>query len=305
MVTAVRTAGALALILCARTAAADEETSTEARVVSASAVATVYAAFGTYAYFAWFDGAHQVPFFVVSDWRDEGPFALHSYAGGADKWGHFWSNYIMTRGTTELLVAGGWPRLASSLVIAGLTETAFALSEVKDGFVWGFEVGDFAMNMAGAGLAVLMENVPAIDRLFDFRLQYWPSRDYRALVKNMPFFQRGNGVDFTQDYSGQSYMLALHLRGIDALATPRETAWTRYVDVVAGFETRGFEPVRQDMAIGPNQTFYFGVAVNMQAVLDALFAPSLARRLGDGAFEVVSLPGTTFRYAELQRVLPP
>ena len=106
-------------------AAADEPVDPPAEhlVASASAVAGVYAAFGAYAYFAWFHQAHEVPFFVVSDWRDEGPFAVHSYAGGADKFGHCWFNYILTRSTTELLVAGGWNRLGSSLVAAGLASS--------------------------------------------------------------------------------------------------------------------------------------------------------------------------------------
>jgi hypothetical protein len=39
---------------------------------------------------------------------------------------------------------------------------------MKDGPVWGYEVGDTVANFNGAALAVLMENVPALDRLFDF-----------------------------------------------------------------------------------------------------------------------------------------
>ena len=292
---------AIALALAAATAHADEprdKPSTRDLAVSASAVAGVYAVFGTYAYFAWFRHAHQVPFFVVDDWREENPFALHSYAGGADKFGHAWFNYILTRGTTELLAKGGWSRLGSSLVAFGLAETAFTISEIKDGFIWGFEVGDAAANVTGAALAVLLENSPALDRLFDFRLAYFPSADYRYLVRNNSFFQRGEGIDFTQDYSGQSYLLALHLRGIPGL---RDQPWAPFVDLVGGFETRGYDPMPQNPNLGPRQIFYGGLAVNMQGLLDALLPDSLGRRIGHGIFEVISVPYTTLRYGEAMR----
>src|SRR5262249_28525038 len=111
------------------------------RRASAISVVGVYGAFATYAYVAWFHGAAQRPFFFETRWAQENPFALRTYAGGADKWGHGWASYALTRGTTELLVAGGWPRLQSSLVAAGLASAAFTVQEIKDGSIWGFEVG--------------------------------------------------------------------------------------------------------------------------------------------------------------------
>lgn len=293
----------LALFAIAGTARADDEIASPPApsthlALSASAVAGVYAVFGTYAYFAWFRNAHEMPFTVIDDWRSENPFGIHSYAGGADKFGHAWFNYILVRGTTEMLAAGGWGRVGSSLVSAALAETAFTISEIKDGFIWGFEVGDAAANLAGAALAVLFESSPTIDRLFDFRLAYFPSSDYRYLVRSMPFFQRGNGIDFTQDYSGQSYLLALHLSGLPRV---KDEPWARFVDVVGGFETRGFEPVRQDTSIAPRQIFYAGLSINLQGVLEALLPDSLGRRIGRGAFEVIGLPGTTLRYGEAMR----
>ena len=152
--------------------------------------------------------------------------------------------------------------------------------------------------MTGALLAVLLENSPQLDRLFDFRFQYFPSSDYRYLVRNMPFFQRGNGIDFTQDYSGQSYVLALHLREVPVV---REQPWAQFVDVIGGFETHGFDPMPQDPSVVPRQIFYAGISVNMQGVLDALFPDSLGRRLGHGFFEVVNLPYTTLRFGEATR----
>jgi Predicted periplasmic lipoprotein (DUF2279) len=270
------------------------------RRISAASVAAVYGAFGTWAYFAWFHGAHEQPFFFETSWKQEQPFALHTYAGGADKWGHTWANYALTRGTTELLVAGGWRRLPSSLVAAGLAGAAFTIQELKDGSIWGFEVGDLAGDLSGAALAVLMENLPAVDRLLDFRLQYFPSADFRRLA-GAKFWSRGDGVDFAQDYSGMSFQLALHLGALPGVTTQPSLWWMQWVDFIAGFETRGYSPDPMPRIYDPYQTWYLGVGVDMQSVLAALVRPGKLRSFGHGFFEVISLPATELRLGEVRR----
>jgi hypothetical protein len=263
--------------------------------LAALSVAGVYLPFATWAYFAWFRGAHQVPFWFDTAWNDE-KLGLHTYAGGADKFGHMWSNYVLARGTTALLTAGGWSRLSSSLISAGLAELYFTMSEIKDGYVWGFEVGDAVGNVSGAVLAVLMENIPVIDRLFDFRLEYFPSHAYLHLAAQKPF-SRGDGLDISQDYTGQSYMLALHLGELPGC---KAVVWLKYFDAVVGFEARNYEPT--DTKLLPvHQTQYLGVAINMQALLDTLFRDSSGRRIGHGIFEVYSVPYTTAHLAEYTR----
>ena len=264
--------------------------------IAAGTLAGIYATVGTWAYFAWFHGANTAPFWVDDKWDDE-KIGLHTYAGGADKFGHLWANYVLVRGTTELLVNGGWPKWQSSLVSAGLAELAFTASEIKDGFIWGFEVGDIVGNVSGAILAVIMENHPKLDRLFDFRLEYVPSAGYRDLLTHQPL-QRAGGIDIAQDYDGQSYMLALHLKAIPELSAPNWLHWVRYVDVVAGFESRNYSPRNAD---DPYQTIYAGVTINMQHVLEQLFCDSTGRRVGNAIFEVLQTPDTTLRFAQASR----
>ena len=298
-------------IVCAlaRVAAADDgagsssaaPTPTLSKGWAAASVAGVYGAFGTWAYFAWFHGAHTSPFWVDDSWADENPFGLHTYAGGADKWGHLWANYVLTRGTTELLVAGGYRRLPASLVAAGLAEAAFTASEIKDGFIWGFEVGDIAGNVAGAALAVLLENSPALDRLFDIRMQYFPSADFGTLLKNK-LLSRGDGLDVAQDYTGQSFMVALHLGALPHALDSPWSRWMEYVDLVGGFETRYYSPPPMPREFAPYQSFYAGLTINMQAVLTSLLPESRGRTIGRGIFEVFQIPGTTVRFAEARRV---
>ncbi len=271
------------------------------KLASALTTGAIYSAFGVYAYFAWFYGKEQVPFYVISDWGQENPFALHSYAGGADKWGHAWSNYALTRGTTELLAEGGWDKFRASVAAGGLSVAWFTVSELKDGVTVGFEVGDEAMNVAGAALGVVMENVPELDRRFDFRMAYWPSSTYLHLADQMPFKHNG-GLDIGQDYTGQSYLLAYHLRTLPRSIVDSPAAWwCHYTDLVVGFETRHYSPVEVPQQYPRTQTFYVGVTLDLQAVLGALLPRSGLRTFGDGLFEVYAIPNSTVRFAEAHR----
>ena len=144
----------------------------------------------------------------------------------------------------------------------------------------------------GAGLSLLMVNVPEVDELFDVRLEYVPTKEYRDSL-----FDDGN-LDFAQDYSGQSYMLALHLKAIPGLSTRKWMGWSRYVDVVAGFETRNYTPVPNDPDAVRRQSVYLGAALNVQHVLARLLGRrSTGRRIGHGVFEYLSLPYTTLKAA--------
>jgi len=262
-----------------------------AKLIAAASIGAIHVAYATWSYFAWYRDANS------EDWHIEPStgFQVDGYAGGADKLGHAWSNYSLTRATTAVLTAAGWRRLPSSLASAGLTELAFTLTELQDGYVFGFDYEDIAANVAGAGLAVLMDNVPAVDRLFDFRLSYFPSRDYRRT------FRESGSVDVGQDYTGQSYLLALHVGALPRMNESDYTYWARYIDLAVGFEAKHYSPAPEPRLTEPRQTLYLGLAINMQGVLNELFDDSRGRRIGRGVFEVYSLPYTTFRYAEASR----
>jgi hypothetical protein len=286
-----------ASLLCARAVASPPETKVDddkrSKIVAAASIGAIHIGYATWSYFAWYRGADSNDFFLA----DEPLFGEATYAGGADKLGHLWSNYTLTRGTTAVLSAAGWPRLQSSIASALLTEVAFTLTEVQDGFyMYGFEAHDMFANVTGAGLAVLFDNVPIVDRLFDLRVEYFPSRDYRRS------FARTGSVDVGQDYTGQSFILALHVGAIPTLADNDWTYWSRFVDLAVGFEAKHYAPVPEVQEALPRQTLYFGIAFNMQGILAALLPPSTGRLIAHGAFEVYSLPYTTLRFGEASRV---
>jgi len=285
----------IAALIATRAAAqppdAPEHDNKRAKIVAAASIGAIHLAYATWSYFAWYRDASS------EDWRIEpgAAFGVDSYAGGADKLGHAWSNYTLTRGTTALLTAGGWRRLPSSIVAAGLTEVAFTLTEIQDGYVFGFDPHDIAANVSGAAFAVLLDNVPALDRLLDFRVQYFPSADYRHA------FRENGSVDVAQDYTGQSYLLALHAGALPHAMDLDYMYWARYVDFTVGFEAHHYSPVPEVRETARRQTMFLGLSINMQGVLNELFPDSRGRRIGRGIFEVYSLPYTTFRYVEESR----
>ncbi|HET9989531.1 MAG TPA: DUF2279 domain-containing protein [Kofleriaceae bacterium] len=252
-------------------------------------VAGTWAAASTYAYFAWFRHATRTtdPLYTL-----EG-FGVNTYAGGADKLGHFWAGHMFSYLTTEALVHGGYRTLPSSLVGFGLSQLFGTISEYKDSLHYQFEFGDIIANCSGALFNVLLENWPALDRLIDLRLDYWPTTEYLRLLRH------GN-IDGAQDYSGQSYLFAVHLRAVPGLDSPW-LGWSKYVDAVIGFETRNYAPMPDDPSAIRRQVLYGGFAIDMQAVLEAVFPDSTGRRVGHGVLEFVSVPFTTVRLEELTR----
>jgi opacity protein-like surface antigen len=271
------------------------------RLAALAGVLGIYAPFITWEYYAWYHGAHRQPLWFDTATHDELPL-LKTYAGGADKAGHAWIHYTLTRGTTELLVAGRWDRLTASLICFAIDQVEATFSEMKDGPVWGYEVGDSAANLSGALLGVLMENIPTIDRLFDFRLEYWPSHAYLKLAKAHPL-SRGDGLDISQDYTGQSYMLAMHLGALPYNHGLPYLRWLDFTDAVLGFQAMHYEPV--EPGVTRIQTEYGGISVNMQALLSALFRDGSGRRIGRGIAEVYSLPYTTLRLVSRSRTWTP
>ena len=122
-------------------------------------VAGTWGAASVYAYFAWFRHASRTtaPIFTL-----EG-FGVNTYAGGADKLGHFWAGHMFSYVTTEALVHGGFRTLPSSIVAFGLSQLFGTISEYKDSLHYQFEYGDIIANASGAVFNILLENWPALD----------------------------------------------------------------------------------------------------------------------------------------------
>ena len=108
-----------------------------AKLYAAGGLALTYGLFSTYAYFAWFRGKENRGMGITFD-----GFGVTGYAGGADKLGHAWTGYLLSRATTGFLTTAGWPRLESSIVAASISQVFFTLSEFEDSLIYQFEISD-------------------------------------------------------------------------------------------------------------------------------------------------------------------
>jgi len=272
---------------------------------AALTLAGIYVGFSAWTYVAWYQQPiHE--FMLDGDPSDGAAFRWLSpktYAGGSDKLGHAWATMALARAGTEILRGwGGYDTLKASLVGASLSEALFFVVEVVDGYHYVFSTGDLVFDTLGAALAVAQSNYPRLDELVDFRVEYLPSKAYRRLATE------GN-VDMAEDYSGQTFMIAFHLGGIPALRDGRWSTWSRFVDVGAGFRSRGYKPdppwpVTEEMPdYEMTQSMFLGVTLNAQGVFDYLLderAPRV-RKFTHGLFELFSVPYTTLPVVENTR----
>ncbi len=209
---------------------------------------------------------------------DEGWFGQETYSGGADKLGHFYMTYASSRLLARALVCDGASHGEALKVAAWYTLGAFAAIEVLDGYSrkWNFSREDMVMNAAGVGVAVVMEHSPGLDRLFDLRVLYRPSRE------------EGQRFDPFGDYSGQTYLLVAKLAGVSSL---RRQGPLRYVELAAGYGTRGYAAAGKGSG---TRNVYVGVSLNLSELLGVAGKgqASRLRRGADLALEFVQVPGT-------------
>ena len=238
-------------------------------------------------WFAWYKDKPTLPQWTFGG---DGWFSDRTYAGGADKLGHVWSNLALSRLGTELLRQGGWSRWSSSLLASGVCLGAFLLVEVNDGFYTEFSPGDMTSNALGAVTAVAMSNWQALDDAIDFRVEWFPSRAFR----NSP------SADVAEDYSGQTYLLAYKPRSIAALrAAPMPLDWLQFINPVLGFGSRNYKPEPASGSVAPReQSMLIGFTLDLQALIDAALpqpapAARFGRNIGHGLFEVFPPPFST------------
>jgi len=267
------------------------------RALTGLGLGAVYLTLGTWAYFAWYYNKPDLPAFKVGG---DGWFGRRTYAGGADKLGHFWGNLTFSRLTTDLLRRGGWGPWSSSVLASSLCFTFFVFVEIKDGYYYEMSPGDLVGDAGGALFSMVMTNWPALDRAIDFRVQWTPSAQYRSRFPG--------DIDFVEDYSGQTYLLAWKPR---SLAVVRDTPWLRplgYIDPVIGYGTRNYKPPG---ATEPRkQELFVGVALDLQTVFDDALGGrrSRAARAGHSMahtfFELAQLPYTSAPVLETTRTTP-
>jgi hypothetical protein len=264
---------------------------------------SAYGVFATWMYVAWYRNHKSLASFK---WGGDGWIGPETYAGGADKFGHAWATMSLARGGTELLHQwGGYKMSTASIAATALSEALFIGVEVRDGFSFEFSFSDLTGDTLGALAALALSNWPRLDELFDYRVEYFPSPIYRRKVDGSSPCRTGgcSRWNIAEDYSGETYLLAMHLGGIHSLRDWRYGGWSRFVDVAVGFRSRDYKPPPDPItSADPRQELFFGISLNAQGVIDYLTKPcSAGHKIGHGVFEIVNVPFTSLPVIELDR----
>ncbi len=251
-------------------------------------VAGLHAGFAAWTYFAWYGNQTQSPTLIV---RDEGWFGADTYAGGADKLGHFTFNYALTRGTAQLFRSAGMRQRTSLLLANGLTMLSFFVIEIKDGYHagFGFSWGDIVANLSGNLFATVMELWPALDRVVDLRIRYQPSADYIRRAA-------GDETNLGEDYSGMRFDLWFKGAAVDWPDTGHDgpARLLRYVSLGIGYRAVGFKPTRWPVR---TQELQLMVGLDLQPLLDDWIyegKPGRGRKFTRFFTELVTLPYTSY-----------
>lgn len=197
----------------------------------------------------------------------EGWFGADTSEGGADKIGHLYTSYLMTRAFDGLYRHWGVaaPVAARDAMISSLLLTGFI--ELGDGFSpYGMSWEDMTMNVAGGLIGYQLATHEDWQRRLDLRMEYTPS----------------GSPDPLTDYQHARYLLAVKLNGFAAL----QHSPLQWLELHAGYYARGYDdPDAQDRRVS-----YIGVGINFPALLERAGWRRSARVL-----QYYQLPGTTLR----------
>jgi hypothetical protein len=179
---------------------------------------------GLYLYFhhAWWSGTPAAKWFVQNDWDRE--------ERDADKFGHAFGGYQLTRLTSELLQAGCVPP-SRAIAWAALYAYAFQFQiEEWDGTqqLYGFNPSDLIADAAGALFAVAQQHTEAL-RYIKPVWSYRPTEAYRN--RNLP--GHGGQPRATTDYSGQTYWFSTDVHGL--LPDEAKPFWPSFIRLSPGY----------------------------------------------------------------------
>ncbi|MGD8810045.1 MAG: DUF2279 domain-containing protein, partial [Gammaproteobacteria bacterium] len=134
---------------------------------------------------------------------------------------------------------------------------------------FGFSYEDALMNVAGAGAAYLLGRYPDLARKIDLRFEYTPKR----------FSDLTN--DFLTNYDNQRYLVALKLDGFDMF----HDSYLSYLELHAGYYTRGYEEWDPGEPDNRRRHLYFGVGFNVSKLVQNFVDVAV--------FDYVQVPYTT------------
>lgn len=199
--------------------------------------------------------------------KDEGWFGKETYAGGADKLGHMYTDFILGRSLFRLYQAHHYSRQDSIFYAFISGSIARTLMEVADGFTtYHFSYGDLLFNMIGSTSNALLLLDEDIADTFYMSWSYLSSTEAQAGYHD-PF-------DFSTDYSGMVFGLNADIYGLRRMIGSNSTSWSDYTFVGIDYYTRQFrqpDDDKRERFIGVS----YGLALHRLSAEDSVIAPML------------------------------
>jgi len=185
--------------------------------------------------------------------RKEGLFERETANGGADKLGHFYTNYLITRILAPLYGSWGYERKDAALYAALTAGTLSGLLiEAGDGISnYGFSHEDLLFDLLGVTVGYFWHTHSSLSDKVDFRLEFVPS------------FNKGDSTDFTTNYEHMKHLLVIKGDGFKV----SENSFVKYMELHIGYYTRDFN--HNAMPIEDRKRhLYIGLGFNLSRVLE-------------------------------------
>ncbi|MCX7677859.1 MAG: YfiM family protein [Spirochaetes bacterium] len=219
-------------------------------------------------------------------WGHERWFQSDTDSGGADKIGHCYALYVVTR-VAYSLFSYTEPNYERAVQFSGFTGALVGfIIEFGDAFTgrYGFSCEDLISDLIGVGIAVILDSHPALDAFIGFTAHYWPSEGFRR-DKNKTV------LNFAGDYTGWKYMFNFKFGGFHYLGF-RLPEFLRFVQLDIGYYTRNYTDY--DELIGRTDArryWFFGISINMREVArDAFFFHGKISWLAQQPFKYYHVP---------------
>ncbi len=192
---------------------------------------------------ALWDYGKRTPRFGQERW-----FQKDTKEGGADKMGHFCSNYILSRGFSYLCESWGYDREDAALYGALSSWGLMAFTEFGDSFSdYGFSYEDFVMDSLGSCAGYLLYKYPQLSSKIDFRVEYNP--DFKH-------------SDIFTDYERMKFLLAVKLDGFESV----KSEYLKYLELQLGYYARGYSETDTPRS----RNVYVGIGINISKILSDL-----------------------------------
>ncbi len=206
----------------------------------------------------------------------EGWFGRDTSNGGADKLGHFYTNYVITRALTPLFESWGYRRYrAAEYAALSASFASVVVMEVGDATSpeHGFSYEDFLMDLLGSAIGYYWAVSPALAESVDFRVEYAP--DLGGTVQS----------DITTDYESMKHLMVFKASGCDVL---QAKPW-RYLELHFGYYARKFH--HNATAIEERERWiYAGIGINLSELLEPILGS------WSGFFNYYQMPYTYLPY---------